>query len=294
MKLILQLIIILAALFSFIGFVTFIGFNHLNSIGVSVVEITDEELPSLTALREMKISTLSFESTTREIVLHRLNDAEGGELYNNTRKALEASLDAYRSHLLENDKDETDYFDELENKTGEFTKKSDEYIDYYRRGLDLTAKEEELDEASDSLVELLDIGIRMELNEISNSKELVKSNVKNFSDLAITAIIVSIITAAGITFYFFNLVLEPVDDLRIIAEKISRGQLDQKIDLKRKDEIGDLANSLDNMRYSLKTVIDEYEKEKGGPYVSPENQDPPKEEQTKPSDTPITKKSKKA
>lgn len=54
----------------------------------------------------------------------------------------------------------------------------------------------------------------------------------------------------------------PITRLKDMADKISKGNLAEPIEIKGKDEISELAESFDNMRYSLKMVIDEYEKMK--------------------------------
>lgn len=55
----------------------------------------------------------------------------------------------------------------------------------------------------------------------------------------------------------------PLTKLKESADKISKGNLGEPVEVKTQDEIGELAESFDNMRYSLKMVIDEYEKMKG-------------------------------
>lgn len=56
------------------------------------------------------------------------------------------------------------------------------------------------------------------------------------------------------------IIVRPIKTVTANIEDISRGKFDVEVRSKeRKDEIGNLAKAFDNMRYSLKMVIDEYE-----------------------------------
>jgi HAMP domain-containing protein len=65
-----------------------------------------------------------------------------------------------------------------------------------------------------------------------------------------------------ITFLLSNTISRPITRLKSSADKISKGFLTEPIDVKGKNEISELANSLDNMRYSLKLIVDEYESQR--------------------------------
>jgi HAMP domain-containing protein len=58
-----------------------------------------------------------------------------------------------------------------------------------------------------------------------------------------------------------------VKDLRYlsdITEKISTGMMERSIKIKSKDEVGELAESLERMRISLKMAMEMIEKEQEG------------------------------
>jgi methyl-accepting chemotaxis protein len=64
------------------------------------------------------------------------------------------------------------------------------------------------------------------------------------------------------SFLISKSISDPIVRLKETANDIARGKMNTKMSVFRKDEIGDLARSLDDMRYSLKMMIEEYEKEK--------------------------------
>jgi len=79
-------------------------------------------------------------------------------------------------------------------------------------------------------------------------------------------IISAIILAVGILLSFL-LSRRLVKDLRYlsnITEKISTGMMDRSIKIKSKDEVGELAQSLERMRISLKMAMEMIEKEQEG------------------------------
>jgi methyl-accepting chemotaxis protein len=70
-------------------------------------------------------------------------------------------------------------------------------------------------------------------------------------------VISTIILAAGILLSFFlsRRMVKDLKYLRNITEKISTGMVDRSVNVKSKDEVGDLAKSLERMRVSLKMAI---------------------------------------
>ena len=100
----------------------------------------------------------------------------------------------------------------------------------------------------------------LENADIDESKVLVI--VSGMMEFSIITIAVSVIAVLVVAVLFSNVISSPIVKLREAADRISKGQLDEKIQIGSKDEIGKLTETFDNMRYSLKMVIDEYENEK--------------------------------
>lgn len=86
----------------------------------------------------------------------------------------------------------------------------------------------------------------------------VNTVTRNLLLLALIVIILGIVFA----FFISRSITNPINQLKESATKISRGNFGEVIEIKSKDEIGELAKTFDNMRYSLRMVIDEYEKNK--------------------------------
>ncbi len=60
-----------------------------------------------------------------------------------------------------------------------------------------------------------------------------------------------ILLALTITIWFLGMIIKPIKSLAIVTEEISQGHLDTRIDIGRRDEIGQLATSFERMVDSL-------------------------------------------
>jgi len=90
----------------------------------------------------------------------------------------------------------------------------------------------------------------------SESKSLAKNTTRTLLIIILTAFIVSVVLGL----YIARSISKPITELKDVADKISKGNLAEPIKIKTRDEIGELAEVFDDMRYSLKRVIGEYER----------------------------------
>jgi len=87
----------------------------------------------------------------------------------------------------------------------------------------------------------------------------IKKVIRNMLLVGFVLLIATILLAL----YLARSITKPIIKLKDTADKISKGNLAEPIEVKGNDEISELGESFDNMRYSLKMVIDEYEGMKG-------------------------------
>ncbi|MBP1157011.1 MULTISPECIES: methyl-accepting chemotaxis protein [unclassified Paenibacillus] len=69
-------------------------------------------------------------------------------------------------------------------------------------------------------------------------------------------IVVSFIVSALLGYLMTSSIRKPLNQLLGLSERIGRGDLSQKIDIKRKDEFGDLAGSFEKMRVNLIEIVE--------------------------------------
>lgn len=99
---------------------------------------------------------------------------------------------------------------------------------------------------------------------INTSMEETNDSIASKTDSVRTrniAIIVAIVfVAAIIAFFVARSVTKPVRQLTAVADKISKGEMDVTIDVKSKDEIGDLAQSFERMVAAVRFLSQDQEK----------------------------------
>jgi methyl-accepting chemotaxis protein len=98
---------------------------------------------------------------------------------------------------------------------------------------------------------------------VETPTEIAFAPVKKITQRLLIAGLGLLIITLLVAFFIARSITNPINKLKDSALKISRGNFGERIDVKTGDEIGELAETFDNMRYSLKMVIDEYEKMKG-------------------------------
>ena len=92
---------------------------------------------------------------------------------------------------------------------------------------------------------------------ILQSEEEFLANKTEFQKLAFFISLVVIFGTSGLTFFLANRLIKPISDLSSAAMNISTGQLDQKVEIQREDELGILASSFNHMAAKLKKSFEE-------------------------------------
>jgi len=83
---------------------------------------------------------------------------------------------------------------------------------------------------------------------------------QNTRNVAFISIFLGVLLSFVLSFFISRSIARSVTNARNAAVEIARGNMDVKIDTSGKDEIAELSQAIDQMRQSLKTVMEEYEK----------------------------------
>ena len=89
------------------------------------------------------------------------------------------------------------------------------------------------------------LDVQMSLNELDQAT----SRAKFIINIIIVSFIMLAILIVGIIVYF--MIHRPINTLELGTDKLAKGELDYRIKMQRKDELGNLAVSINNMAYSL-------------------------------------------
>jgi len=90
---------------------------------------------------------------------------------------------------------------------------------------------------------------------VGQETNAIYASVNALQSKLLTILILATMCATVISFFISKTISKPISKLKDAAEKIGRGNLDTPIDLKSKDEIGQLAGSFEKMSQDLNNAI---------------------------------------
>jgi len=99
------------------------------------------------------------------------------------------------------------------------------------------------------------------LDSVNELEDDLSRNTNTVIITLATVLALAIIAALAMAVVFSRSITKPVSELRDVADKISKGEMDVKIDIKSKDEIGDLAESFGRMVAAVRFLSQDEEKE---------------------------------
>ncbi|MCL6590084.1 MAG: HAMP domain-containing protein [Firmicutes bacterium] len=101
----------------------------------------------------------------------------------------------------------------------------------------------------------LDQLIALTQKEVESEYSRALTANKNINQVRIFLLIIGFLTAIIIGFFFRNTITKPLHRVAEVIGEMSRGHLDQRLNLKRKDEIGVLAETTDNFVNDLRNNV---------------------------------------
>lgn len=85
--------------------------------------------------------------------------------------------------------------------------------------------------------------------------DLAEAEIRNVLLPIIALIGLAVIGGIALSLLFARKIIQPILGLTVVADKISKGNLDTPVSIDSRDEIGELARSLERMRASLKAAM---------------------------------------
>ncbi|MEY8515786.1 HAMP domain-containing sensor histidine kinase [Lachnospiraceae bacterium 29-84] len=76
-------------------------------------------------------------------------------------------------------------------------------------------------------------------------------------DLVVSVVLILVFTAGMLTIWIYQGIINPIRKLKIAAQKIKDGNLDFNVETSKNDEIGELCQSFEEMRFRLKESAEE-------------------------------------
>ncbi len=237
------------------GIAAFVGLNSLND---STMQVTGNVLPSVEAAGELRSMITELRSTSyRQHV--RASDsvkAEAKKLAADSEKRIDQAIKDYQSLIV--DAEERKAYDTLV-KEWKATKQS--YADVQEM-LDLGLPDDAVDafigttrdqhrKATDAVTALITV-VDRQANAASSG---ARSTFKASSTLMEIMLLVGIVGGLALAWFFARAIANAVGEAVRVANDVSAGKLDGRIDTSRQDEIGQLLSAMHHVQTQVVSVI---------------------------------------
>ncbi|KAF1725286.1 hypothetical protein CSC76_12275 [Pseudoxanthomonas mexicana] len=237
------------------GIAAFVGLNSLND---STMQVTGNVLPSVKAAGELRSMITELRSTSyRQHV--RASDsvkAEAKNLAADSEKRIDQAIKDYQSLIV--DAEERKAYDTLV-KEWKATKQS--YADVQEM-LDLGLPDDAVDafigttrdqhrKATDAVTALITV-VDRQANAASSG---ARSTFKASSTLMVIMLLAGIVGGLALAWFFARAIANAVGEAVRVANDVSAGKLDGKIDTSRQDEVGQLLTAMQRMQTQVQSVI---------------------------------------
>ncbi len=248
-KLVLSFTIIIL-LMSGIGFLSFYSLNRFDDTSAVMI---NEEIPLLIAVSGVE----------NDLLFSRLKLSEYAATGNKAHlQSFNSILDKSNEKILSLKskplpQEELALINEVEKSFGSYKTLSDSFILFYSMNPGdfetISAKEQKIDALlENALISKLDLFQTKIRDRISTSREMMPVVYQQILSLLIIFGVISILIAVAVSFMISRSVSKPLIKLAGIVPEFAKGNFDKKIDVKSKDEIGELAAAFNAMAKDLK------------------------------------------
>ena len=254
----------------FVIAVALVGMGTINNIDFTFNEISEQTLPVIEALEDVRAAGLKIGSSTSEFVFLRAegkSDLTGLYIEKENiilaRQRYDSAIARYEELVNKFFPDEKGLAGNVNNSGKKLQNASNELIALKEQGASgsiVLEKWEEFETAEQEFLKTIDGAIAHESEEIA----LRKQNV----DRAIAASVKTILVAGLLTFAIAVVlgarisksIIDPVTKLKNAAVDFGKGKLDTRVDIKSGDEVGILAACFNQMAERLEQSIGERKK----------------------------------
>lgn len=142
------------------------------------------------------------------------------------------------------------YGNSLENEKRKLTELRKQTIS----GEKILEEREEIEQIEKNFLGLIDQAIVRELADMEEGNQTAHQSVKRALVINLVAIISFVLLSFLIGWFLANLIASPIIQLNAAALQVAQGQLDHRVEVKSKDEVGTLANTFNYMVEQLRSL----------------------------------------
>jgi serine phosphatase RsbU (regulator of sigma subunit) len=252
--------------------VNIFSINKMATLRTEIDEVSKNWLPRAIALSDLNLNTtnLRLNQLQHAFASDEVQKQEQAELMIALLDRINENLDIYEK--LKGESEKRDLYSEEEKRFYiEFNQAWEEYQD-----LSFTFFQLSLDNSTQAAVDLLNTEARNVFGDISilleqlisvNKKDALDASMRaektyqSTRDITIILLIVTLIISVFITTFLVRFITIPLKHLVQAATQVAGGDLDVQLDIFSKDEVGNLAQSFNQMTISLREAKENTERE---------------------------------
>ncbi|PLT32584.1 methyl-accepting chemotaxis protein [Bacillus sp. V5-8f] len=241
-----------------LGVVGFYGLNNLKKINTELEFMYKERLVPVNYISSSQVLYQRMRVQIRDmnfIAVTKQEKNEREQMINDFRKQIEANIDKYKSTLII--QEEQELLDQFEPAWQEYNRIMDHAIDSANKGdvaeYKRIAPEFKAagDKAEGILQELIDYNDELAQKSSDEGNDLYNSS----RTVTIVIIFVAVVISIGFGYFISQIISRPLNRVVDVVGNVAKGDLTKTMEMDTKDEIGQLAKSIDEMVISLRQTV---------------------------------------
>lgn len=246
----------------------FIGFNGMKTLDEQYEDVVLHIIPSENSLLILNVAQITIDATENSLLAYNINQNLRDKAYNHFDYAEKKATMAWETYKeLPRTEEEEKAYQIAISAWKEWWQHHENFLVLAKKFEEQKDQQSYNDMSDYALLTITESYIKAEnsLNELIklNSKEVEKSHKIADENSSMAFLLLIIVSILGISLSIIlgiiitKSITNPLDKGVKFAQSIASGDLTVEIDVKQKDEIGILANTLKNMATNLKNIISE-------------------------------------
>ena len=264
-----KLIVGLLIIASITGSLGYLGLNYAQSVGEKFHLLEQQTLPTIDALKEMKVVALNIEADTNEFgFTPGVSPDKAMQELTEQKNKFNENFNIYEDFVNKYFPDEIDLKESIRNAANAFFQTSNKLVELRQSALAsaptlspsaaLDALTIEKETAENVLFKAIDSAIANEIDEIQERSKAVDVAINSSSLVTLSSIIVSVIVAVVFGLFFSRYISDPISNLKQASIQIGKGDYVTACKFLSKthrgDEIDKLSSEIEKMRQSIESM----------------------------------------
>jgi len=229
---------------------------QINKIQKNNAVILDDNIPSILTAHDIESITLKKAAALRGyLATGNIKFIDRFETYKEMEKEIWNNID-----VMEKNQKEIEIFEELEKRSDQYNEEASQMIHFRRQGdgekavkIMETTGAENMEAILDNLKELTDF----QKKEATDLRAVVKKVYAQMKIILVISSILILLVSIVVAGVFLRSITKPVGQFVHITQLIAQGDLNQRVQLANKDEIGILAKNFNQMADNLQSIINQ-------------------------------------